>query len=47
MKIFKSALILVLSFTFLNVHAATVKTDIEKISYTLGVVFAENVIVKQ
>ena len=43
MKIFKSALILVLSFTFLNVHAATVKTDIEKISYTLGVVFAENV----
>ena len=43
MKIFKSALILVLSFTFLNVHAATVKTDIEKISYTLGVVFGENV----
>ena len=43
MKIFKSALLLVLSFTFLNVHAATVKTDIEKISYTLGVVFGENV----
>jgi len=43
MKIFKSAFVLILSFTFLNVHAAKVETDLEKISYTLGVVFGENV----
>ncbi len=43
MKIFKSVLLLILSFTFLNIHAATVKSDLEKISYTLGVVFGENV----
>jgi FKBP-type peptidyl-prolyl cis-trans isomerase FklB len=43
MKIFKSAFVLILSFTFLNVYAAKVETDLEKISYTLGVVFGENV----
>lgn len=43
MKIFKSAFVLILSFTFLNAYAAKVETDLEKISYTLGVVFGENV----
>ena len=43
MKIFKSAFVLILSFTFFNAHAAKVETDLEKISYTLGVVFGENV----
>lgn len=43
MKIFKSAFVLILSFTFLNVHAAKVETDLEKVSYALGVVFGQNV----
>jgi len=43
MKILKSAFVLILSFTFLNAYAAKVETDLEKISYTLGVVFGENI----
>jgi FKBP-type peptidyl-prolyl cis-trans isomerase FklB len=43
MKLFKSTFVLILSFTFLNVHAAKVETDMEKISYALGVIFGQNV----
>jgi FKBP-type peptidyl-prolyl cis-trans isomerase FklB len=43
MKLFKSTFVLILSFIFINVHAAKVETDQEKISYALGVVFGQNV----
>lgn len=43
MKLFKSALLLVLAFTCVSVYAAKIETEQEKISYALGVVFGQNV----
>ncbi len=43
MKRFKSAFFVILSFTFLNVHAAKVETDAEKLSYALGIAFGQNI----
>lgn len=43
MKILKSALVLLLSFTFINVHAAKVESDLEKLSYSMGIFFGQSV----
>lgn len=43
MNILKSALVLILSFTFINVHAAKIETDLEKLSYSMGVFFGQSV----
>lgn len=43
MKLLKYAFALMLSSTFINAQAANFETDIEKFSYSLGVVFGQNV----
>ena len=43
MKILKSALVLTLSFTFLHAHAAKVESDLEKLSYSMGIFFGQSV----
>lgn len=43
MKILKSALVLLLSFTFINVHAAKLESDLEKLSYSMGIFFGQSV----
>ena len=43
MKLLKYAFTLILSFTFINAHAAKVETDLEKLSYSMGIFFGQNV----
>lgn len=43
MKLFKSAFLSVLAFTYVSAYAAKIETEQEKISYALGVVFGQNV----
>lgn len=43
MKILKSALALTLSFAFINAHAAKVESDLEKLSYSMGIFFGQSV----
>ena len=43
MKILKSALVLILSFTFIHAHAAKVESDLEKLSYSMGIFFGQSV----
>jgi FKBP-type peptidyl-prolyl cis-trans isomerase FklB len=43
MNILKSALVLILSSTFITAHAAKIETDIEKLSYSMGVFFGQSV----
>ncbi len=43
MNILKYTLVLILSFTFMQVHAAKVETDLEKLSYSMGVFFGQTV----
>lgn len=43
MKILKSALVLTLSFTFIHAYAAKVESDKEKLSYSMGIFFGQNV----
>ena len=43
MKIFKSALVLILSFAFISAHAAKVESDLEKLSYSMGIFFGQSV----
>lgn len=43
MKFLRSALVLILSFSFLHVHAAKVESDLEKLSYSMGIFFGQSV----
>ncbi len=43
MNILKSTLVLILSFTFIQAHAAKIETDLEKLSYAMGVFFGQSV----
>jgi FKBP-type peptidyl-prolyl cis-trans isomerase len=43
MKIFKSALVILLSFSFMHAHAAKVESDLEKLSYSMGIFFGQSV----
>ena len=43
MKILKSALVITLSFSFLHAHAAKVESDMEKLSYSMGIFFGQSV----
>ncbi len=43
MNILKSVLVLILSFTFIIAHAAKVETDVEKLSYSMGIFFGQSV----
>jgi len=43
MKLLKYTFALILSITFINAHAAKVETDLEKLSYSMGVFFGQNV----
>lgn len=43
MNILKSALLITLSFVFMSAHAAKVETDIEKLSYSMGIFFGQSV----
>jgi FKBP-type peptidyl-prolyl cis-trans isomerase FklB len=43
MNIFKSTLVLILSFSFMPAHAEKVESDLEKLSYSMGIFFAQSV----
>jgi len=43
MKTLKSALVLTLSFAFFHAHAAKIESDKEKLSYSMGIFFGQNV----
>ena len=43
MKIFKSSLVLILSLSFSNLYAAKVESELEKLSYSMGIFFGQSV----
>jgi FKBP-type peptidyl-prolyl cis-trans isomerase FklB len=43
MKIFKSALVLIMSFALIPVHAANLESDLEKLSYSMGIFFGQSI----
>ncbi len=43
MNILKSALVITLSFIFMSANAAKIETDIEKLSYSMGIFFGQSV----
>ena len=43
MKTLKTTLALIISFTFMNAHAAKLESDLEKLSYSMGIFFGQTV----
>ena len=43
MNTLKSTLVLILSFAFMPVHAAKVESDLEKLSYSMGIFFGQSI----
>jgi FKBP-type peptidyl-prolyl cis-trans isomerase FklB len=43
MNILKSAIVLILSSVFISAHAAKVESDLEKLSYSMGIFFGQSI----